>query len=104
MEGWGAAGRLVISTQVLQEFYVGVTRKLAKPLPPDEGERAARHLLALNVTMVDVDMVFRVMLGSREYQLSFWDALIIEAALAAGLQAPAHGGSPAWPRDQGSED
>ena len=32
-ESEGRAGNVVISTQVLQEFYVAVTRKLGKPLP-----------------------------------------------------------------------
>ncbi len=40
-------GRLVLSTQVLQEFFVTVTRKLAKPLPEDEAEAAVRDMAAL---------------------------------------------------------
>ena len=38
----GAENRVVISTQVLLEFYVTVTRKLGKPLAPAEAEAAAR--------------------------------------------------------------
>lgn len=35
------ADRAALSTQVLQEFYVVVTRKLAAPLPSHEAERAS---------------------------------------------------------------
>ena len=37
------AEAIVISTQVLQEFYVTVTRKLGKPLPKPEAEAAVRR-------------------------------------------------------------
>jgi predicted nucleic acid-binding protein len=40
----GASGLLILSTQVLQEFYVVVTRKLARPLSPEVAERAVRVL------------------------------------------------------------
>ena len=40
----------VISTQVLQEFYVAVTRKLAMPLPPQEVRRRVHDLSALDAS------------------------------------------------------
>ncbi len=43
------ADQLVLSTQVLGEFYVTVTRKLAKPLPPDRAVEALDALGALPV-------------------------------------------------------
>jgi predicted nucleic acid-binding protein len=45
-------GRIVLSTQVLQEFYVAVTRKLAAPLPPETAEQAVRHFSALPVARI----------------------------------------------------
>ncbi len=42
-------GRLVLSTRVLQEFFVSVTRKLERPLPASEGEAAAKELTTLEV-------------------------------------------------------
>lgn len=86
LEVEGVAGRLALSTQVLQEFFVSVTRKLARPLPPEEAERAARNLTILPVIQVDIEMLLRAMAGSRRHRLSFWDALIVEAALAGGCQ------------------
>lgn len=82
LEAEGPAGNIVLSTQVLQEFYVSVTRKLAKPLPEQEAEAAARDLSAFQVVEVDVAMVLRSMSLSRTEHISFWDALIVEAARA----------------------
>jgi predicted nucleic acid-binding protein len=76
--------RLVISTQVLQEFYVTVTRKLGKPLAEAEAEAAARELSALDVVDLDCQMVLRSIAGARVHKMSLWDALIIEAAQARG--------------------
>lgn len=80
------AGRGVLSTQVLQEFYVTVTRKLARPLPPEDAERAVRDLAALPVTQVDSPLVLAAIGRSRSLRLSFWDALIVEAAIASGAR------------------
>lgn len=78
----GAAA--VLSTQVLQEFYVSVTRKLAKPLPAAEAEGAVHDLAALEVVVVDIPMVKQAIAMSRADSLSFWDALIVAAARAYG--------------------
>jgi predicted nucleic acid-binding protein len=77
------AETMVVSTQVLQEFYVTVTRKLGKPLPELDAEAAVRRLAALSVVDTDADLVLAAVAGSRRYRLSFWDALIVEAALRA---------------------
>lgn len=75
---------LVISTQVLQEFYVVVTRKLAYPLDEERAARALRGLAKLDVVGVDVPLVMAAAETSRAAKLSLWDALIIEAARQAG--------------------
>ena len=70
----------VISTQVLQEFYVTVTRKIPSPLPFD----IARSMLAdYSVWQVEIARPETVLAASEieeRYQLSFWDALIVAAA------------------------
>lgn len=75
------AEAIVISTQVLQEFYVTVTRKLGKPLPEPEAGAAVRRLAALSVVDTDVDLVLAAVTSSRRHRISYWDALIVEAAL-----------------------
>ncbi len=81
------AGRALVSTQVLQEFYVTVTRKLAQPLDEDAAEKAVRHLAVLPaVVEVSTGIVLSAVARSRTDRISFWDALIIEAALAGGAE------------------
>ena len=74
----------VVSTQVLQEFYVTVTRKLATPLPALDAEAATRDLAAFEVVAPDARMVLRAIALARKASFSLWDALIVEAADAAG--------------------
>jgi predicted nucleic acid-binding protein len=75
---------LVLSTQVLAEFYVTVTRKLAKPLPEAAAEESVRKLAELPMVLTDEALVLAGVARSRRDQLSLWDALIVEAALAGG--------------------
>ena len=77
-------GAVVISTQVLQEFFVTVTRKLARPLPAGEAEAALRRLMELSVVQVDPDLILAAAVSSRRDRISFWDALILAAASTAG--------------------
>ena len=73
----------VLSTQVLQEFYVNVTRKLAVPL----SKRSARAVVegynvwCVNTTPADVSAAFRI---EDDTGISFWDALIVASASKAG--------------------
>ena len=80
----GDRGRIIISTQVLEEFYVCVTRKLAEPLDAKVAYRAVKDLAALFVLQIDVAMIFSAISRSQRDQLSFWDSLIIEAAIVGG--------------------
>jgi predicted nucleic acid-binding protein len=77
-------GHLLLSTQVLQEFYVCVTRKLATPLDPDEALQAVQDLASWPVVQIDTPLIILAIIRSRRAKLSFWDALIVEAALAGG--------------------
>jgi predicted nucleic acid-binding protein len=78
------SGALVLSSQVLSEFYVTVTRKLAEPLPPDTAMRALADLAVYPCVAVDAALVQRAAARSAADQLSHWDALIVEAAIEAG--------------------
>jgi len=52
----GDAGRVVLSTQVLQEFFVTVTRKLAVPLDLADAERAVRSLAEFALVQSDAPL------------------------------------------------
>ena len=74
-------GAGVISTQVLAEFFVAVTRKLAAPLSVSEGyERLENYLQAWTVLDLTGMIVLEAARGVRDYQFSFWDAQIWAAA------------------------
>ncbi|MFA7097827.1 MAG: PIN domain-containing protein [Gammaproteobacteria bacterium] len=77
-------GDAILSTQVLQEFYVAVTRKLAVPLNADVAESAAREFSQLPLVQVDETMILGAIRRHRQTGYSFWDALIIEAAIQGG--------------------
>ncbi len=73
---------LRLSTQVLQEFYVTVTRKLARPLSPVQALQAVQHFQTYPVTVISSALVTRSIQRSIDSQLSLWDSLIVETALA----------------------
>jgi predicted nucleic acid-binding protein len=77
---------LVVSTQVLTEFYAVVTRKLAVPVSAEDAEAMVRQLSVLPVVAIDASLVASAINGSREWQVSIWDALILRAAEVAGCR------------------
>ena len=78
------AGRAVLSTQVLQEFYVNVTHKLSPPLSSEVAEERVRDFSGLTLVRTEADTILSAIVRSREYMLYFWDALIVESALRGG--------------------
>jgi predicted nucleic acid-binding protein len=74
----------VLSTQVLQELYVVTTRKFDPPM----SRGAARQLVVLYATwpvvQVDVPLIVAASELEERQTLSFWDALVVEAARRAG--------------------
>ena len=78
------AGETLLSTQVLQEFYVAVTRKLATVLEPEVAYEAVKELAVMPTVRVDTPLILSAIQLSRQHQLSFWDALIIRSALEGG--------------------
>jgi len=75
------AGDILLSTQVLQEFYAAVTRKLERPLGAAAAEEAVTNFAELPLVQVDSRMILAAIRRSRNNQLSLWDALIVQAAI-----------------------
>lgn len=75
------AGDILLSTQVLQEFYVVVTRKLARPLDAAAAEEATANFAESPMVNIDSKLVLSAIHRCRGSQLSFWDALIVQAAI-----------------------
>lgn len=73
-----------LSTQILQEFYAVATRKFDPPM----SRREAREIVALYATwpviQVDVPLILTASQLEEQHKLSFWDALVVEAARRSG--------------------
>jgi predicted nucleic acid-binding protein len=73
-----------LSVQVLQEFFVTVTRKVPRPLTLDEGSDRVRELTAWKVFAPTANDVLGAIAVQRQAQISFWDAMIVHAAAESG--------------------
>ena len=73
----------VLSMQVLQEFYVNVTRKIAKPVPKDQARLIVNSyaMWCVETTPAEIAAAFRI---EDESRIGFWDALIVASAAKAG--------------------
>jgi len=73
----------VLSTQVLQEFYVNATRKIAHPLSKESARLVVSSYAVWSVDMTanDIGTAFQIEDASR---IGFWDSLIIASALKSG--------------------
>jgi predicted nucleic acid-binding protein len=79
-----AEGTAVVSLQVLQEFYVVVTRKVRTPIPPAKARSLVAEFLRHPVVEPTGAHVLRAIDLSIQASISFWDALIVTTAEAAG--------------------
>ena len=74
----------VISTQVLQEFFVTVTKAAKQGLPIAQARRAMQKFEAIaEVRMISLPLVYSATERLEQTGYSFWDSLIIETALEA---------------------
>jgi len=79
------SGLGVLSTQVLQEFYINVVQKIQKPIDQKMAQEIIRDLLKWHVVVNNGDSILDAIDISEKYGYSFWDSLIIEAALTGGV-------------------
>lgn len=69
-----------LSAQVLQEFYVTVTRKLKVPLLPEEAMAFLDRFHAFPIVATDFGLVTEGIRNSLKFQVSYWDGAVIAAA------------------------
>jgi predicted nucleic acid-binding protein len=72
---------LVLSAQVLSEFYLATTRQGRQLLTPEHAARVVRWFANTRVEPVDADLIGRAVLIQERHQVSYWDALIVAAAV-----------------------
>ena len=81
---YGSQGNLVLSTQVLQEFYVTVTRAGRSLLSKEAAEDIVADLAEFPLIQNDKTIIALAMKRHQSNEFSFWDSLIVEAALQSG--------------------
>ena len=77
-----ADGSILLSTQVIQEFYAAGSRKLG--MPPAELREAVAALLDLPFVVVSAGEITSAIHAEGRYKISFWEALILAAAESGG--------------------
>jgi len=73
-----------ISAQVLNEYFVNVTRKLDPGLSPEEAWDDVETLSVWDPLAIDMPLLQRGYAAQSRYGLSWWDSLIVAAAEATG--------------------
>ncbi len=75
------SGLGVISTQVLQEFFFTITKKIPKPLDIKSAKKIVNDFLKWNLVVNDGESILDAIEIQLRYKYSFWDSLIIESAV-----------------------
>lgn len=81
-EEYAGSGRMVLSTQVVEEFYVVGRRKVNMSKP--ELRAATLALLDYPLVAIEAPQIRAALVIEERYRISFWDALILSAAEAGG--------------------
>jgi predicted nucleic acid-binding protein len=81
---YALAGRMLLSTQVIQEFFVAGLRKLL--LPRQQVREVTTALLDSPLVIVGPFHIRAAIEKEDRYSISFWDALIVAAAESGGAE------------------
>ena len=79
-----STGYGIISSQVLQEFFVNVTRKIPKPLTVRTAKDIVKDLLKWKTVSTGGEIILEAIDIHNEHKFSFWDSAIIAAAIEGG--------------------
>ena len=74
----------ILSTQVLQEFFVSVTRKIPKPMDAGLVREIVSDFLKWDIVIDDENSLIEAIDIHIRYNYSFWDSLLIQAAIRSG--------------------
>lgn len=75
-----------LSAQVLQEFYVTVTRKIAVPLSAEKAVEWIEQFDAFPCLAIDAGLVKIAAETAERYRISYWDGAIVAAADTMGAR------------------
>lgn len=80
VEALWESGDGILSTQVLQELCINLRRKSSRPLSVEETRRVIGDYATWNTVVNTAESVLQALDFESRYQISFWDALIVQAA------------------------
>ena len=80
------AGNGVLSTQVLQELCVSLRRKAARPLSPEGMRKVIEDYSSWEIVVNTAESVLEALDLELRHKISFWDALIVQAAGSCGAE------------------
>jgi len=73
----------VISTQVIQELFVGLTQKVKNPILPEKAKAIISDFLHWPLVVNDGKDILRAVDLQIKYHFSFWDSLILQASITS---------------------
>ena len=76
----------ILSTQVLQEFFVSLTQKVRNPILPETAREIVSDLLRWPLIVNDGKNILRTIDFQVKYHFSFWESLIVQAAVTSRSQ------------------
>ncbi len=79
-----STGQGVLSTQVLQELCVNLRRRVRQPLSVEEIRKLIEDYLSWEVVVSTPQSILAALEVEQRYKLSYWDALILQAAESCG--------------------
>jgi len=80
------SGNGVLSTQILQEFFVDVTKKIPKPLSVAVGREIVEDFLKWKIVPVEGRTILRAIDLHEKLKYAFWDSLVIQSAIEGGAR------------------
>ncbi|MHB0989513.1 MAG: PIN domain-containing protein [Bellilinea sp.] len=92
VENWWNNENGRLSLQILQEFYVSVTRKIAHPIDRQDARQIVADLAQWKIHTPTVDDLLQAIDIQHTHQFSFWDAMVIQSAVRLGCRALASEG------------
>jgi len=86
LEDLWKSGNGILSTQVLQEFFVNVTKKIPKPLSVTVGREIVEDFLKWRIVPIEGRTILRAIDLHEKHKYAFWDSLVIQSAIEGGAR------------------
>ena len=84
VENWWNNENGRLSLQILQEFYVSVTRKIAHPMDIKAARQIVSDLAQWKIHTPTVDDLLQAIDIQETHQISYWDAMVVQSAVRLG--------------------